>query len=152
MLKFIAIAAAIVLLCVIFGPKGRPKRQTVVPQFSWPELDVFGTEVVGENSYQPALKAIAGDKRRDYEAIPVRAILIPEDSNPHDKNAVRVDVDSMTVGYLSRANAKRYRAALAKTEHGLVPAECAAAITGGFLLDSGKQASFGVVICVPPLE
>lgn len=37
------------------------------------------------------------------------AVLIPEDDNPHDENAVRVEVEGLHVGYLSRECAKDYR-------------------------------------------
>lgn len=127
------------------------KKQAAAPKFVWPDLDEYGTHVVGESHYQPALKALAAGRQRDYEAVSVRAVLIPESDNPHDKNAVRVEIEGHKVGYLSRADAKRYRA-LVKKGYEMVPAECAAAITGGFVMDNGQQASFGVIVCIPPLE
>lgn len=36
------------------------------------------------------------------------AELIPEPSNPHDPNAIRVEIDGRLVGYLSRDNAIKY--------------------------------------------
>jgi hypothetical protein len=35
--------------------------------------------------------------------------MIPENDNPHDRNAVRVEVEGRHVGYLSRETAKDYR-------------------------------------------
>lgn len=53
------------------------------------------------------------------------AYLIPEDDNPHDPKAVRVEVDGHKVGYLSRTNARRFR----KRCKG--PMDCPATIVGG---------------------
>jgi hypothetical protein len=39
------------------------------------------------------------------------AILTLENDNPYDRNAVRVDIDGLTVGHLSRSDARRFRAA-----------------------------------------
>jgi HIRAN domain len=64
--------------------------------------------VVGESFYQPALIAITG--RHEWKDVqhPCTAILILEPSNPHDPNAVRVEIKSQLVGYLSRADAISY--------------------------------------------
>src|SRR5205823_5372961 len=65
-------------------------------------------EVVGEASYQSNLlricRAVQGERVR-HDVI---AALVPEPSNPHDSNAVSVQVDRAVVGYLSRENAVRY--------------------------------------------
>lgn len=152
---FICLAGIVIVFFKMMPSKSSTRAAAVEPIFSWPELDEFGTKVVGESFYQSALKVIviaSGHKRKDYEAIPARAVLVPESDNQHDVNAVRVDISGLPVGHLSRKDAKKYRAALVKVGHGVVPAECKAAITGGFKMDNGKQAHFGVVLCVPPLE
>lgn len=145
------ITAAVVIALVMPKPHKNQSTQSTTAEFVWPELDEYGTHVVGESHYQPALRAIASGQQNDYEAIQVRAVLIPDDDNPYDKNAVRVEISGMQVGHLSREDAKRYRA-LEKKGYGMVPAECAAAITGGFTMDNGQKASFGVIVCIPPLE
>lgn len=152
---FICLIGLLIVFFKMMSSKSSTQPPAVTPVFSWPELDEFGTNVVGESFYQSALKVIVAateHKQKDYEAIPTRAVLVPENDNPHDANAVRVDISGLQVGHLSRKDAKRYRTALNKEGHGLVAAECKAAITGGFKMDNGKQAHFGVVICVPPLE
>lgn len=90
----------------------------------------FNQEVVGEASYQGELRKIAGRGEVRHECV---AALMLEDDNPHDKNAVAIVVDAMTVGYLSRADAKRYRKKKAPADaHGI----CRALIVGG---GKGKQ-------------
>ena len=51
---------------------------------------------MGESLYQPALRRITGgrDFHGDFtQAMAVSAVLVPEPDNPHDRNAVRVDID-----------------------------------------------------------
>lgn len=147
----IVLAVAGALLIPQITTKFKAKRH-VKPTFAWPEQGGCRTPVVGESYYQAALKSIAAGRQQDYETIPARALLIPEQDNRHDKNAVRVQINGMTVGHLSRANAIRYRRALSEAQHPpTTVAECAAAITGGFKLDDGTQANFGVIVCIPPL-
>lgn len=49
------------------------------------------------------------------------AVLVPDPGNPFDRNAVAVFVDNLHVGYMERADARRYHSALA----GLVPSTLA---------------------------
>jgi hypothetical protein len=69
-------------------------------------------KVVGESHYQPALKRGAGGRVEWASPIRVVAELVPEPSNPYDRNAVRVDVDGQRVGYLQAAVAGEYQPAL----------------------------------------
>jgi hypothetical protein len=64
--------------------------------------------VVGESFYQPALIAITG--RHEWKEVQKQctAILLLEPRNPHDPNAVRVEIKRQLVGYLSRADAVSY--------------------------------------------
>ena len=63
--------------------------------------------VAGESHYQDALHAIAGsgDGETRFETT---AALVPEPSNPHDPNAVKVEIDGRLVGYLPRRAAIAY--------------------------------------------
>ncbi|MCA0436219.1 MAG: hypothetical protein M9891_13635 [Austwickia sp.] len=75
--------------------------------------------VVGEQ-YHPggitaAIASRVAPQAGDWDnALPVVAYLVPEPKNPHDGNAIRVDVDTptgrATVGYLPREAALRYGA------------------------------------------
>lgn len=63
-------------------------------------------EIVGESYRQPAIKKLwrQGGAERTFEAE-----LVPENDNPHDQNAVRVEIEGTHVAYLSRESAKEYR-------------------------------------------
>ena len=106
--------------------------------------------VVGEGSYQGSLEQIAGGRtingaaNRDH-----RAILMPEPTNPYDRNAVRVVVVTAngrgaTVGYLSRENAVAYRPLIDRLAAQGKLATCLASIDGGWDRGSDDRGSFGV--------
>jgi hypothetical protein len=69
----------------------------------------FEFDIVGESHYQDALEAIAGPKCPDGVEYECEATLSPEPSNPHDPNAVRVEIEECKVGYLPREAAKMWR-------------------------------------------
>lgn len=103
----------------------------------------FRFPIVGESHYQAALAEFAGgyDKsgRRNVAAA---AMLVPEADNPYDLNAVAVQIEGQTVGYLARDVAPVFRAALA--DAGFGRATCEAAIVGGWDRGEGDVGSFGV--------
>ena len=112
------------------------------------ERGSFTVEVVGESNYQPALESICGGRSRDGAEKYVTATLVPEDSNPYDENAVRVDIEGRTVGYLSRHAAKAYRKRL-KTSGAPSTRDCPAVIRGGWDRGRRDQGSFGVRLELP---
>lgn len=77
---------------------------------TWPHA-----EVKGSHHYLPAVKELfVHGVPEDGETVEVRAVLVPEPSNPKDPGAVRVEVDGKTVGYLSKEDARTYRAPIAR--------------------------------------
>src|SRR5512134_3582983 len=86
----------------------------------------FAVDVVGESQYQRVLEAAAG------EGALLFATLVLEDSNPYDDQAVAVHIDGRRAGYLSRANARLYRADLAAAGDPRLIVRCKARIVGGF--------------------
>jgi hypothetical protein len=94
---------------------------------------------VGESQYQPALGRIAKSGRVCWAA------LVTELENPFDKNAVAVQVQGETVGYLSRTDARRYQSRLRTlTEPMRVPIK----LIGG----TADKPSFGVLVDCRELE
>lgn len=77
-------------------------------------------EVVGESHRQPALWAIAAQLEdvRPGEDVrcPIHAVLVAEEGNPYDRNAVAVWVAGELVGYLSRDDAEVFRSALIRLQ------------------------------------
>jgi hypothetical protein len=104
--------------------------------------------VVGESHYQPALGRLANGAEvgADFSRhLQVVAILVPEPENPHDNNAVRVDVatdtGTATVGYLSRHEAPAYQAALLALRNEGYAGTCPGRITGG-----GRHRFYGMYL------
>ena len=89
----------------------------------------FAIEVVGESHYQQALAAIVNKPR--FAQKTCHAVLVLEDDNRHDANAVRVDIDGRKVGYLSRAGALAFRETLRENGFGRVESVFRAQIRGG---------------------
>lgn len=92
----------------------------------------FRGEVVGESHYSEALFRLADGKEWQEGELVLDAVLIPEDTNRHDKNAVQVTIKGALVGYLDRTNARRHRKRLAAEGYAGWPATCKASIIGGF--------------------
>jgi hypothetical protein len=95
----------------------------------------FPQNVVGESRYQDNLCSIVGHiPTHDYfKKEAYTALLFLEDKNPYDPgNAVKIEINKLLVGYLSSADAKKYRQALAKLNllHSKYVGSCNAAIYG----------------------
>jgi hypothetical protein len=80
-----------------------PKQQMII-------LEGDGTyqiEVVGESRYWDNLRKLAGSCENNAVEVIKTAYLVPEPRNPNDPNAVRVEIDRLTVGYLPRSVAAK---------------------------------------------
>lgn len=106
-------------------------------------------EVVGESNYQPALEWAGWGRTPDGCRMPlVMAELVREPRNPHDRNAVRVDVGGHTVGYVPRDIAPQLHPIIDHLWSNGFPATCRATLTGGW--DRGWQGAgtIGIVLDV----
>ena len=112
----------------------------------------FAVDVVGVSRRQSVLAAIVDRQSRRGRTVTLDAVLILEDSNPRDANAVRIEIEGELIGYLSRDNARRYRADLAAAGQPRATVRCKARIVGGFETESGERAHFGVRLDLPPME
>lgn len=120
----------------------------------------FDFDVVGESHYQSNLASFAGPKRVDGCALECLAALLCYDTNPYDPKAVAVfiarqDGSVKLVGHFSRADARRYRRALAhggwkEDPEGML---CRALIVGGWSDTGEGEGSYGVKLdLVLPLQ
>lgn len=130
---------------VVPGRRKRRKSKTEIRR----SLGAFAFEIVGESHYQAALAKITGGISRDgcdYETI---ASIVLENDNPHDSQAVRVDIEGHTVGYFAREDARAYRKRLAETGHPSSIGTCKAVIRGGWDRGNGDEGMFGVKLDLP---
>lgn len=67
-------------------------------------------EVAGEAWREREITTAVGRNPRLDEEIEVNvpAVLVPEPDNPHDRNAISVRVGGQVVGYIERADTKKY--------------------------------------------
>jgi hypothetical protein len=106
----------------------------------------FAVEVVGVSQYQDVLEAAAAQSAIQ------RATLLLEDANPHDDQAVAVHIQGRRAGYLSRANARLYRADLVAAGEPHLIVRCKAKIVGGFETSRGERAHYGLKLDLPRLS
>jgi len=101
-------------------------------------------DIVGEQSYQANLRKIAGPKQEKSKYVEVTARVVSEPFNAYDKNAVKIEISGLTVGYLSRDDAKLLAG---KVINKTVPA----LINGGWL-DDNSEGSYGVKLGIQSLN
>ncbi|WP_197023617.1 HIRAN domain-containing protein [Rhodococcus sp. UNC363MFTsu5.1] len=94
-----------------------------VPFELWRKGDWDRREVAGESHHEAAIRRLyAGRIPENGSELDLVAYLVPEPHNPHDSNAVSVEVGGAIVGYLPREDAVRYSPVLrALTDQGLQP-------------------------------
>jgi hypothetical protein len=109
----------------------------------------FEIEAVGTSKYQRALESAAGGRAEDGVEVLTHAILVFENDNPHDSNAVQVFLGSKLVGYLSRDNAKSYRKQILKAGRGELVGRCEAKIVGGWDRGTSDRGHFGLRLDLP---
>lgn len=63
--------------------------------------------IAGVTFYQPALRAVL-ERSGSFNQTTQLAKLIPEPNNPHDKNAVAVEIRGQRIGHLKREDAAKY--------------------------------------------
>lgn len=114
----------------------------------WLEGDEL-VNVAGESHYQAALQAISGAKRGAEVRHEVLAVLRPDPENPHDSNAVRVEIDGELVGFLSRSDAIAYQPLTEKLLSAGKVGRCDAMIAGR---GDGESSMLGVFLRLPPPE
>jgi hypothetical protein len=131
-----------------------PKKKNIpTAEFEWPYSGNFDFEIVGESYYQAALKNLVGDPDKHGTTGELTAHLIPEDQNPHDDKAVRVDINGYTVGYMSRDDARSFRRRLTNKKLTSKVTSCKAVILGGGIHTQTKQnLSYGVWLDLKPFE
>lgn len=101
-------------------------------------------DIVGEQSYQANLRKIAGPKQERSKYVEVMARVVSEPFNAYDKNAIKIEIRGLTVGYLSRDDAKLLAG---KVINKTVPA----LINGGWL-DDDSEGSYGVKLGIESLN
>ena len=109
----------------------------------------FDLEVVGVSYYQRHLRVLSNRYSKKGGERELIAKLHYENTNPHDKKAIRVVIDGGTVGYLSRKNARLFRKRIEKVRPEGLIISCDAEIIGGNRVGFFKKTDFGVLLDLP---
>lgn len=109
-------------------------------------------EVVGESSYQDNLWQLVGGRTEQQVHQDCIAVLLRQDENPHDPNAIAVQVHGLTVGHLAVETAARYRRGLERLmrKYGQLIALEGVIASGGH--DEDGVARLGVVLTHDPSD
>lgn len=126
----------------------RLKRETLQSFLALKSVRAQGdgceVKAVGLMDYQSELDSISEADEDGAVKRLQTATLYPEPDNIYDENAVQVVIAGEPVGYLSAANAKKYRPVLELAASTGRKVTCSAEIVGGFIKSNGEQANFGV--------
>lgn len=110
------------------------------------DFEQYPFEVVGESSYQGNIKKFAIQYENRGCFTEVIAKIIREPTNKYDKNACRVVINDLTVGYLPRNNAESWVRLLNKLNiHETAQINVNAVIVGG----GSAEYSYGVRLNIP---
>lgn len=116
------------------GPGSEPQGGLSPTDERWAEdVERFGdirVDVVGESHYQPAIRNACNWKAGIDTQFHCMAELIPEPTNPYDRNAIKVTIDGACVGYLSRQDAVRLGGAIREAVKRQGSGMCRAVIAG----------------------
>jgi len=110
----------------------------------------YSVRAVGTSNYQNALEKLAGGRSTESARTPVKVLLVEENDNPHDENAVKVEIEGKKVGYLSRSNASNYRSLLKGFGVEGVNVAYQGMIVGGWQKE-GDYGDFGIRIDFPQI-
>ncbi|WP_179992014.1 MULTISPECIES: hypothetical protein [unclassified Acinetobacter] len=100
----------------------------------------YAYNIVGEQAYQNNLKKIAGPKEEESKFFECYANVSSDPFNQYDKNAIKVEINGLTVGYISKVEA-------AKLAGRVINKTVPAVIDGGWLDDDG-EGSYGVKLAI----
>jgi hypothetical protein len=107
------------------------RNSRVAPVSGQPTLRLQGTgtyefSVLGVARYQAVLQKLCDAGQVNPKI--VEALLVPEENNARDKNAIRVELGGRTVGYLPPELAEAYRRRLAESGYPGARSTCKAKI------------------------
>jgi len=131
----------------LFGTKQASALCAEVPELHWPPTGLFPLLAAGTSYHDEAISQLAGNAPGKAALVFCTARLVPEDTNPHDPNAVAVFIQGEKLGYLPRSCAPAFREAFARFGLPLGPTTCDAVIANGLLVDR-KQYSYAIELDV----
>lgn len=121
-------------------PKTQGTFRNKTPNISTSPSIKYNYDIVGEQSYQKNLAKIAGRKEEESKFHECHAKVSSEPFNKFDKNAVKVEINGLLVGYVNKVDASKLAG---KVINITVPA----VINGGWD-DGDSEGSYGVKLAI----
>jgi hypothetical protein len=118
----------------------RPQEPT---ELHWPSTGLFPLAAVGASYHEPAIAKLAKNAPGKPALVFCTARLVPENSNPHDPNAVAVWIAGENVGFLPKEFAPHFRGFFARFGLEVAPTTCDAVISNGLLTEE-QQYSYTI--------
>ena len=110
------------------------------------DFESYPFEIVGEASYQSNIERFAVRREDKGCFTEVEARIVRDINNSYDKNATRVDINGLTVGYFARNHAESWVKLLAK----LNMPDASEVYVGAVIVGGGsKEHKFGVRLDMP---
>ena len=110
------------------------------------DFDSYPFEIVGESHYQSNIERFAVKREGKGCFTEVEAKIIRDINNSHDKNACRVDISGLTVGYFPRNNAESWVKLLGRLN---MPDNSEVHVKAVIVGGGSKDHSFGVRLDIP---
>jgi hypothetical protein len=119
------------------------------PLLHWPPTGLFQLKTVGAYYYHDALAVIARNSFGENALVFCTATLIPEDTNPYDRNAIKIQIEGLHVGYLSHEDAIQFRQHFNKFSLDIQTTTCDAVISAGITVPD-KTYNYVIELDIPP--
>ena len=100
----------------------------------------YNFDIVGEQAYQKNLSKIAGKKEEKSKFMRCHAKVSSDPFNKYDKNAIKVEINGLLVGYISKNQAAQLA--------GRVINKTVPAVINGGWKDSDSTGSYGVRLAI----
>ena len=144
----IVLAVTLYLLRRDLHPRTAPNKPPQRASIDAPLLpgnDEYEMEIVGESHYQRHLNRVCGGCDENGVDMETDALIVFDNGNPHDAQAVKVVIDGGAVGHLSREAARSFRKRIAHSQFKQHEQfRCKALIRGGWDRGGGDTGMFGV--------
>lgn len=128
-----------------------PRLVDISKMFHWPSAGDYEFEVVGESFYQNAIESIIKNKSNNIHQEFV-AVITPYSTNKYDDKAVKVEIDGLIVGHLSKEDARSFRRRLGTKKLTNQATAAKAMIIGGHNDKAGNKLSYGVALDIKPFN
>lgn len=110
------------------------------------DFENYPFEIVGESHYQSNISRFAVKREGKGCFTEVEARIVRDLNNSHDKNACRVDINGLTVGYFPRNNAESWVKLLGRLN---MPNNSEVYVKAVIVGGGSKDHSFGVRLDIP---